>query len=144
MQMPNIESAVSWTGISAFVLSLMTLMVRFVMKTVRTDRLESTVSNADNSSYDRLQNEIKRLEKAISVEKSRTDELEARLDRLRDMELDDVSDISALFVLLSSNCSVCPNGLSTHDEMIRILISMKARKVGGMAIIRGTVIQGTP
>lgn len=138
MPTPNLETAAGWTGISALAMTLGTMLVRFIMKTVRTDRMESIATGADMNSYERLQKEIKRLEDIIATQKSRTDELEARLDRLRDMELDDVADISTLFVLVSNNCLKCPNSSLVHDQMVEILKSMKARKLGGMAIIRGT------
>jgi hypothetical protein len=138
MPTPNLEQAAGWTGGAAILSMFGTMFVRFLMKTFRTDRLEAAATGADMNSYNRLQNEITRLEGIIVAQQKRTDELEARLDSLRDIELDDVADIATLAVLIAQMpCGRCQSPDDMFKQSQEILTRMNIRKRETQGIIRG-------
>lgn len=140
MPTPNIEQAAVWTLGTSAAGTLGVMVVRFLMKTFRTDRLEAVSTGADMESYARLQKEITRLENIIIVQQRRTDELEDRLNTLRDIELDDVADIATLAVLVAQMpCGRCAAPDDMFSQAKDILVRMNARRRETQVIIRGGI-----
>ena len=136
----DIEQAAKWAAGGTLSATMLGMVARFLMKTFRTDRLEATLSTADTNTFTRLQSEIQRLEQIIIGMQKRTDELEARLDKLRDIELDDVSDIATLTVLINQMpCGKCQDPSIIFRDAREVLGRMNTRKRETQVLIRGIV-----
>lgn len=128
----NLESASAWAGGLAIVSTVGTLLLRFLMKTFRSDRLEAVSSSAEVGSYARLQGEIERLSKKY-------DELEIRFNAIRDMELEDVADIATLSVLINQMpCGRCGTPDELFQQAHEVLVRMNTRKRMAQTLIRAT------
>lgn len=136
----DVETAIKWTGGGAVFATLLGLVVKFLMKTFRTDRLESASTDADLNSYKRLQDEIVRLEKIIAVQQARTDELESRMNSLRDLELDGVVDIAMLAAILAQMpCGACVIDTTIFKQAQDIMKRIIDRRIEKQALMKGEV-----
>lgn len=140
MSQINLETAAGWAGAGTVFATLVGLVVRFLMKTFRTDRLEAASSTAEISTYQKLQGEISRLETIIIGQQKKLEEMETRLNKLRDIELEDVSDIAMLTVLVAQlPCGSCNAPDAVFQQTQEILAKMHHRKRESQGIIRGTI-----
>lgn len=134
----SVETAATWAGAGTVFTVLLGLTVKFLMKTFRTDRLDATTTGAEINTYKRLQEEIIRLEAIIVAQQKRTDDLEARLDELRDIELDGQADLAVVTILLQQfPCGQnCKNTTASFDQLKDVVARMNERKKERQALIR--------
>ena len=139
----GIETAVTYTAGGTLGAALIVWFVRLVMKTYRTDRLEATLSDADQHTVKRLQGEIERLNKEmveqrdrfnseLAAQRRRTDEVERRLGRLRDIEMAGAADMGMLVAYIESMpCGKCqaPDDTFAHiEEILNRIIARRGEK----------------
>lgn len=138
MMPPSIEQVASYTGAGAVFATLLGLVIRFLMKTFRTDRLEAATSGAEINTFQRLQSEITRLENIIKIQQSRTDELEDRMDKLKEIEFEGQADLAVLSLLATQfPCSNhCENPTEAFDQLRDVILRMNARKAERQGIIK--------
>ena len=129
----NLESAATWTSGAAIMAWLGTMLVRFLTKTFRADRLEAATTGAEVAGYERLQKEIERLAR-------KCEQLEDRLNRLRDSELEDAADIASLSILIQQmpcgKCQYAEEDIFGHAKLI--LAMMIKRKKETQEAIKAT------
>lgn len=136
MPLPSVEQTVGIAVGGVGAVGFGTMFIRFLMRSVRADKMEAISVGADTNSYTRLQNEIKRLEGIINRLNTRCESLEARLDRLRDVELADVRDIATISVLVDHMpCGKCLAPSSTFDDIREALERISSRRNSAAALI---------
>lgn len=132
----SLENAGTWVGGGTACAVLLSAVMRFLMKTYRTDRMESTVNAAESSTFERLQREIKRLESIINGKQHRIDLIEFKLCHIRNNEIYDAADISELTVLLRQlPCKGC-NNVDAYVECKSVLARLAKRIRGTHVMLR--------
>jgi hypothetical protein len=117
---PN--NIVLWTGGGAAALTIVTMVIRYLAKSIRSERLDLIAAKADVGSYARMQDEIKRLSAKII-------ELEEKVDTLKNVMNEDVYDLSKLAVLLSNmpcgNCDIPSDIFREAERSVNGIINRK-------------------
>lgn len=126
------ELAAVLTSGSVGGITLLTLLAKFLMKTYRTEQLDTATNNSATSAFKRMQEEIDKLSK-------RCEELENRIDKLRDLELDGAADMATLIVYIRQMpCGNCTAPSGTFAEIEAILERLIARRKEKSDIIKNS------
>jgi len=136
--LPDPDNAVKWAGLGTGIAGLVGLAIKFMMKTVRTERLDQLSAAVEISTYARLQQEIVRLEDALSKRLTRMRYLETHLSALEQAAADDINDMAEITILLSHlPCGHCSAPDTAYECSQAALDVMKRRKRNAMHNLRG-------
>lgn len=108
-------------------LGVLAYLIKHLIETVYSTKTTTTQFSINDSLLERLQSEINRLELIIQKQSVRIDELDSKVNKLRETELRDMSDIAELNAIVESSCLVqlnCPS----NNKLQKILTRIKERR----------------
>jgi hypothetical protein len=130
MQMLDPEATVKWSFLGLTGAGCMTWLMRFLMKSYRTEKLENAINQTDVGGYERLEKEVKRLGRKCAA-------LELAFKQLMEFELQGAEDMGALAVHVANMpCHTCTSPKDTIDSISIILLRMQERRSEKMRILQ--------
>ena len=103
-------------------------LLRWVVRTFHLDRTANAAADAEGGIIKRLTGEIGRLEEIIRKQNLRIDELEGRINHVRELEVADASDLAELAVLIDTHCGGCVNATEAKKRMAGVIARIRERK----------------
>ena len=126
----NIENSVGLAGGSVVGIAVLFKLAKFVMQTLRIEKLESTVVAADVASYKRLLEEITRQGIELAKQRKLINTLYHKMDSLRELELEGFADLGMLTVhVRNMPCGACGSPDDTFADIEIILKRMMDRRL---------------
>jgi nitrate reductase NapAB chaperone NapD len=126
------------------------LIIRFLTKFIRLNKEEEastktkiTMEEAGASIYKKLQDEIVRLEKIIILQQKEIELVDAKLDALRDLEMDGALDLGQLTMVISSMpCHTCLNPTDSMPQLKEVVDRMARRREDKQTVLKSQSIEG--
>lgn len=138
MAMPSLEKAPVYLAYSVTGLTVLMATAKFLMKMIRGDKLDAISTKATVSSYALLEGNIATLTLALEKQQKKINDLENRLDMLRDIELEGAADIASLTIYISQMpCGKCGAPADTFAHIEEILKRITDRRKQKQNIITG-------
>jgi uncharacterized protein YlxW (UPF0749 family) len=135
----TLEELGTWVGILVGFTTLLTIVIKFIAKTFRTERLEAASMRAELGGFVRLQEEIAELKKSSLDLNNQIDELERKLNRIREIESDTAADLAILSILITQfPCPKCDHIVEAYDQIKDVVDRMAIRRTARVNIINAT------
>lgn len=105
----DLDMITKWAGVLAGFFTAVGWIIRLLIKYFTSNKLKEIEESSDISAYNRLLNEIQRMDLIIKERDKDIEILENKLEKLRSLELDGAADLGKLSAFIdqfpcSSNC----------------------------------------